>query len=278
MMAVKTWFITGTSRGFGREWAIAALDRGDQVAATARDISSLDDLAAKYGKGILPIRLDVTGRDAVLAAVMQARDYFGRLDVVVNNAGYGQFGMVEEISESEIRAQLETNLLGALWVTQAALPYLREQGSGHILQVSSIGGISAFLNTGAYHASKWALEGLSQSLAQEVAGFGVKVTLIEPSGYATDWAGSSARHATPLPAYDAVREQAAQARARRFSAPGDPAATRDAVLRLVDTPDPPLRLFLGEAPLGIATADYESRLATWREWQPVAAAAQSRGN
>jgi NAD(P)-dependent dehydrogenase (short-subunit alcohol dehydrogenase family) len=118
--------------------------------------------------------------------------------------------------------------------------------------------------------------GLSQSLAQEVAGFGIKVTLIEPSGYVTDWAGSSARHATPLPAYDAVREQAAQARARRFPTPGEPAATRDAVLRLVDTPDPPLRLFLGEAPLGIATADYESRLATWREWQPVAAAAQSR--
>ena len=159
----------------------------------------------------------------------------------------------------------------------AALPYLREQGSGHILQVSSIGGISAFLNTGAYHASKWALEGLSQSLAAEVAGFGVKVTLIEPTGYATDWAGSSAKHATPLPAYEAVREQAAQARARRFPAQGDPAATRDAVLQLVDSPSPPLRLFLGEAPLGIATADCESRLATWREWQPVAAAAQGNG-
>ena len=275
-MAPKTWFITGTSRGFGREWAIAALDRGDQVAATARDLASLDDLVAKYGQAIMPIRLDVTDRVACFAAVRQARERFGRMDVVVNNAGYGQFGMVEEISEAQIRAQLETNLLGALWVTQAALPYLRGQGSGHIVQVSSIGGISAFLNTGAYHASKWALEGLSQSLAQEVAGFGVKVTLIEPSGYATDWAGSSARHATPLPAYDAVRQDAAQARARRFPAPGDPAATRDAVLRLVDTPDPPLRLFLGEAPLRIATADYGSRLATWGQWQPVAAAAQGR--
>ena len=275
-MALKTWFITGTSRGFGREWAIAALDRGDRVAATARDISSLDDLAAKYGDAILPIQLDVTDRDACFAAVRQERDHFGRLDVVVNNAGYGQFGMVEEISEQEIRAQLETNLLGALWVTQAALPYLRGQGSGHIVQVSSIGGISAFLNTGAYHASKWALEGLSQSLAQEVAGFGIKVTLVEPSGYSTDWAGSSARHAAPLASYDAVRQQAVQARARRFTTPGDPAATRDAVLRLVDTENPPLRLFLGEAPLGIATADYESRLATWREWQPVAAAAQAR--
>ena len=276
-MAGKTWFITGTSRGFGREWAIAALDRGDQVAATARNIASLDDLVAKYGEAILPIRLDVTDRDADFAAVKLAHEYFGRLDVVVNNAGYGQFGMVEEISEAEIRAQLETNLLGALWVTQAALPYLREQGSGHIVQVSSIGGISAFMNTGAYHASKWALEGLSQSLAQEVAGFGIKVTLIEPTGYATDWAGSSAKHATPRPAYEEVREQAVQARARRFPAQGDPAATRDAVLQLVDTPNPPLRLFLGEAPLGIAAADYESRLATWREWQPVAAAAQGNG-
>jgi NAD(P)-dependent dehydrogenase (short-subunit alcohol dehydrogenase family) len=276
-MAVKTWFITGTSRGFGREWAIAALDRGDTVVATARDVSSLDDLVATYGEAILPIQLDVTDRDADFAAVRQAHEHFGRLDVVVNNAGYGQFGMVEELCEPEIRAQLETNLLGALWVTQAALPYLREQGSGHILQVSSIGGISAFVNTGAYHASKWALEGLSQSLAQEVAGFGIKVTLIEPSGYSTDWAGPSAKHATVLPAYEPVHEQAVQARAKRFT-PGDPAATRDAVLRLVDSPTPPLRLFLGEAPLGIATADYESRLAAWREWQPVAAAAQGGGN
>jgi NAD(P)-dependent dehydrogenase (short-subunit alcohol dehydrogenase family) len=271
---VKTWFITGTSRGFGREWAIAALDRGDKVAATARGTASLDDLVSKYGEAILPIKLDVTDRAADFAAVRQAHDHFGRLDIVVNNAGYGHFGMVEEISEAEIRAQLETNVLGALWVTQAALPYLRAQGSGHILQVSSIGGISAFMSTGAYHASKWALEGFSQSLSQEVADFGVKVTLIEPAGYSTDWAGSSAQHSTPLPAYDPVREKAAAARKARFTTPGEPSATRDAILTLVDTENPPLRLFLGESPLGIATADYESRLALWREWQPVAAAAQ----
>jgi NAD(P)-dependent dehydrogenase (short-subunit alcohol dehydrogenase family) len=131
----------------------------------------------------------------------------------VNNAGYGQFGMVEEISEAEIRAQLETNVLGAFWVTQAALPFLREQGSGHIIQVSSIGGVSAFMNTGAYHASKWALEGFSQSLSAEVASFGIKVTLVEPTGYSTDWSGSSAKHATPLPAYDQIRDSAAKARA-----------------------------------------------------------------
>jgi NAD(P)-dependent dehydrogenase (short-subunit alcohol dehydrogenase family) len=272
---MKIWFITGTSRGFGREWAIAALDRGDKVAATARDTATLDDLVAKYGDAILPIKLDVTDREADFAAVRQAHDHFGRLDIVVNNAGYGHFGMVEEVSEAEIRAQLETNVLGALWVTQAALPYLRAQGSGHILQVSSIGGISAFLNTGAYHASKWALEGFSQSLSQEVADFGVKVTLIEPSGYSTDWSGSSAQRSTPLPAYDPVREKAAAARKSRFT-PGVPSATREAILTLVDTENPPLRLFLGEAPLGIATADYDSRLAIWREWQPVAAAAQGK--
>jgi NAD(P)-dependent dehydrogenase (short-subunit alcohol dehydrogenase family) len=271
---MKTWFITGTSRGFGREWAIAALDRGDRVAATARDLAALDDLIAKYGDAILPVRLDVTGRDAAFAAVKRAHDHFGWLDIVVNNAGYGQFGMVEEITEAEIRAQLETNVLGALWVTQAALPFLREQGSGHILQVSSIGGVSAFMNTGAYHASKWALEGFSQSLSQEVAGFGVKVTLVEPTGYSTDWAGSSARHATALPAYEGIREQAAAARNARFAKRGEPSATRQAILTLVDSDNPPLRMFLGESPLRVVTADYESRLAAWNEWQPVAAAAQ----
>jgi NAD(P)-dependent dehydrogenase (short-subunit alcohol dehydrogenase family) len=271
---MKTWFITGTSRGFGREWAIAALDRGDKVAATARNVATLDDLVAKYGDAILPIKLDVTDREAAFAAVRQAHERFGRLDVVVNNAGYGHFGMVEEVSEAEIRAQLETNVLGALWVTQAALPILRDQGSGHILQVSSIGGVSAFMNTGAYHASKWALEGFSQSLAQEVAGFGIKVTLIEPSGYSTDWSGSSAKHSTPLPAYDQVREAAARARGQRFTAPGNPVATREAILQIVDSDNPPLRLFLGESPLRIAVADYGSRLSTWGQWQQVAAGAQ----
>jgi NAD(P)-dependent dehydrogenase (short-subunit alcohol dehydrogenase family) len=265
----KTWFITGASRGFGREWTIAALERGDTVAATARDTSTLDDLAAQFGDRLLPLKLDVTDKDAVTAAVKDAHDRFGRLDVVVNNAGYGQFGMVEEISEQEARDQIETNVFGALWVTQAALPYLRAQGSGHILQVSSIGGISAFPNIGMYHASKWALEGMSQALAQEVADFGIKVTLIEPAGYSTDWSGSSARHATADPAYDGVREKAQQLRARRQGTPGDPRATREAVLKVVDAENPPLRIFFGDGPLAIATKDYESRLATWREWEQV---------
>lgn len=273
-MTTRVWFITGTSRGFGREWTIAALERGDSVAATARDTSSLDDLVQQYGDRLLPLKLDVTDRDADFAAVAQAHQQFGRLDIVVNNAGYGQFGMVEELTAQEARAQIETNLFGALWLTQAALPFLRQQGSGHILQISSIGGISAFPNIGMYHASKWALEGISQALAQEVASFGVKITLIEPGGFSTDWGGASAKHTTTLPDYDPVRDEAAKLRAGRTAKSGDPTASSAAVLAIVDAANPPLRVFFGDAPLGIAEKDYESRLATWREWQHVSQLAQ----
>jgi NAD(P)-dependent dehydrogenase (short-subunit alcohol dehydrogenase family) len=272
----KIWFITGASRGFGREWASAALERGDSVAATVRDLSSLDDLTGQYGERLQVLGLDVTDRAAVFAAVAQAHGHFGRLDVVVNNAGYGQFGMIEELGEAEVRAQFETNVYGALWVTQAALPFLREQGAGHLLQVSSIGGISAFAGIGIYNASKWALEGFSQALALEVAPFGIRVTLIEPAAYATDWSGSSAKHAAPLSAYAASRQAAQDARARRVSSPGDPAASSAAIMQIVDAAEPPLRLFLGDGPLAIATQDYESRLATWREWESVAVAAHGK--
>jgi NAD(P)-dependent dehydrogenase (short-subunit alcohol dehydrogenase family) len=273
-MTEKVWFITGASRGFGREWAIAALERGDKVAATARDTATLDDLADTYGDALLALRLDVTDREADFAAVKQAHDRFGRLDVVVNNAGYGQFGFIEELSEAQARDQIETNVFGALWVTQAALPYLRAQRSGHIIQVSSIGGITAFPLVGIYHASKWALEGFSQSLAQEVAPWGIHVTLVEPGGFSTDWAGSSAKHTTPLPDYDEAREAAQRARAARTSKSGDPKASAAAVLKIVDAEKPPLRVFFGELPLTLAKADYESRLRTWEEWQPVAIEAQ----
>src|SRR5271168_945262 len=224
-MAQKTWFITGASRGFGREWSIAALERGDQVVATARHLETLDDLVRDFEGRIFPLALDVTDRAAVFDAVGQGFEHFGQLDVVVNNAGYGQFGMVEELSEQDAREQIETNLFGALWVTQAALPYLREQGSGHIIQVSSIGGVTAFPMVGAYHASKWALEGFSQSLAQEVASFGVHVTLIEPAGFDTDWAGSSSRRADQLPAYAEIHEATEAVRRQRWAAPGDPKAS-----------------------------------------------------
>ncbi|KZF11346.1 MULTISPECIES: SDR family oxidoreductase [unclassified Rhodococcus (in: high G+C Gram-positive bacteria)] len=269
-MAPKTWFITGTSKGFGREWAIAALERGDRVAATARNTDTLKDLVEQYGDAILPIELDVNDRAADFAAVQQAHETFGSLDIVINNTGYGQFGMIEELSEEDARAQIETNVFGALWVTQAALPFMRAQGSGHILQVSSIGGISAFPNVGAYHASKWALEGFSQALAQEVEDFGIHVTLIEPGGFSTDWSGPSAKKSTDIAAYDPVRDKATKLRSARQATPGDPSATRSALLKVVDAEKPPLRVFFGEAPLEIATKDYESRLASWREWQPVA--------
>jgi NAD(P)-dependent dehydrogenase (short-subunit alcohol dehydrogenase family) len=273
-MAAKVWFITGTSRGFGRVWAEAALERGDRVAATARDTGTLEPLVARYGDGVLPLALDVTDRDAGHAAVRAAHDRFGRLDVVVNNAGYGLFGAIEEVGDEQARGQIETNLFGPLWITRAALPILREQRSGHIMQVSSIGGVTAFPGLGMYHASKWALEGFSQSLAAEVAGFGIKVTIIEPGAFGTDWAGPSAVHAERLPAYAEMWEQAMRARAARQTAPGDPDATGPAILELADSEDPPLRVFLGEAGLEMAREEYERRIATWEAWDELSKRAQ----
>ncbi len=275
----KVWFITGTSKGFGRVWAQAALERGDKVAATARDTTTLAPLVEQFGtEAVLPIRLDVTDKAAVDAAIAEAHGYFGRLDVVVNNAGYGLFGMVEEASEAEARAQLETNVFGALWVTQAALPYLREQGRGHILQVSSIGGVNAFPMIGLYHASKWALEGLSQALAAEVKPFGIDVTIIEPAGYDTDWGGPSSVHATPIDAYGEVRERVLAWRQERASIAGDPNATPEAIFAVVDADEPPLRLFLGEVGLPMTRAEYARRIEEWEQWDHVAAAAQGRTN
>lgn len=264
----KVWFITGVSRGFGREWALAALGRGDRVAGTARDLGAVADLVGEYPETFLPLRLDVTDRAGDFAAVERAAGHFGRLDVVVNNAGFAQFGMVEELAEREIRAELETNFFGALWVTQAALPILRAQGSGHIIQVSSLWGIAASPSVGAYNASKWALEGLSEALAAEVADFGIRVTVLEPGTYDTGFTLS--RFATENPAYDRVRTTAADS-GQSF---GKPSATRSALLTLVDSDKPPLRLLLGDTALRIVTEEYESRLALWREWESVSAAAQ----
>jgi len=271
-MASKVWFITGTSKGFGRVWAEAALARGDRVAATARDVSTLAGLSERYGDNVAALALDVTDKAAVGDAIGEAHARFGRLDVVVNNAGYGLFGTIEEVSESEARAQLETNLFGALWVTQAALPIMRAQRSGHIIQVSSIGGVNAFPTVGLYHASKWGLEGFSQSLASEVAGFGIKVTIVEPGGYATEWGGASAKRATEMPEYDGAR--AAIAAFRGKSVPGDPDATGAAILKVVDAEDPPLRIFFGSTGLPMTRAEYARRIATWEKWNDVSVAAQ----
>jgi NAD(P)-dependent dehydrogenase (short-subunit alcohol dehydrogenase family) len=273
-MANKTWFITGTSRGFGREWAAAALERGDRVAGTARDPSTLDDLAKDYPGTLLPMALDVTDRDAVFASVGQAHEHFGGLDIVVNNAGYGHFGAVEELNEQDARDQIETNLFGALWVTQAALPFLREQRSGWIVQVSSIGGLAAFPLTGIYHASKWALEGFSETLRQEVEPFGIRVLMVEPSGFRTDWAGSSMDRAEPLDAYQAV-EAIAQRRSfqqeeNNGSQPGNPDLAAQALLATLDREDPPFRLLLGNVAYDVAVDRYESRLQEFRAGERVA--------
>ncbi|GIH52648.1 NADP-dependent 3-hydroxy acid dehydrogenase YdfG [Microbispora rosea] len=266
-----TWFVTGASRGFGNVWTRAALRRGDRVVATARDVAALKPLADEFGDAILPLTLDVTDREAAFAAVDRGAERFGGIDVVVNNAGYGLFGAVEEVTEAQARAQLETNLLGALWVTQAVLPGMRERGRGHILQVSSIGGVAAFPMLGLYNASKWGLEAFSESLAQEVAPYGIKVTIIEPGPYGTDWSGSSSVHAEPHPAYEHVRE------ARRAAAAGrepiGPEVTAEAVLSVVDAERPPLRLFLGSYCLPIAERAYAGRLDTWREWRALSESA-----
>ncbi len=259
-----TWFITGTSRGFGREWAEAALDRGDHVAATARNVGDLQGLVGRYGGAVLPLSLDVTDRAAAFATVGQAAEHFGSLDVVVNNAGYGQFGMVEELTEDDVREQLETNFFGALWVTQAALPVMRAQGHGRIIQVTSEGGVRAFPQFGAYHASKWALEGLSDSLAQEVEAFGIHVTCVEPGPYDTEWGSVGLRRSGELPAYRAMRDGIDRSAWRR----GVPGATRSAIMKVVDAEHPPRRVLFGRS-LEPLTAEYQQRLATWAEWEPV---------
>jgi len=273
-MTGKVWLITGASRGLGYQWAVGALERGDSIAATARDVSALTTLRDTYGDAVAPIQLDVTDRDACFAAVNAAHDRFGRLDIIVNNAGYGQYGFVEELSETEARTQIDTNLFGPLWITQAALPYLRAQRRGHIIQVSSIGGVTAFANLGIYHASKWALEGMSQALAAEVAQFGVHVTIVEPGGYDTDWL-AAAPYAEPLDGYNPQRERFEVARAQRRADLGDPKAARAAILEIVDATDPPLRVFFGKDAFSVARADYDRRLAEWERWQPLAERAHS---
>lgn len=266
----KTWFITGANRGFGREFARAALARGDRVAATSRNLDGLTDLAEDFGDALLPLELDVTDRNGVNAAVGAAVDHFGRVDVVVNNAGYGLFGMVEEITEQQLRDQLEVNLFGVLYVTQAFLPVLRGQGGGHIIQISTIGGITTFPNLGGYHASKWAVEGMTEALAQEVADFGIKVTLVEPGAFKTDWSGNSAVRAAGQQQYDSVRARMAE-RSKKLPANfnGNPAGVGPAILEIVDADDPPLRVLFGLMPTVVVPGVYEQRLKLWKQWESV---------
>lgn len=258
----KAWFVTGAGRGLGRAIAVAALRRGDRVAATARDPRALDPLVAEFGGAVVPLRLDVTHADEARSAVAEAHARFGRLDVVVNNAGYGLFGYVEELDPQQLRDQLDVNLFGALHVTRAALPYLREQRSGHVVQVSSSSGVAAWPGLGGYHASKWALEGLSEALAQEVARFGIAVTLVEPGPVATQWRGESAVRAHELPAYDDAR-----AAAWHPAGASTPEAVAGVVLAVVDLDEPPLRILVGDLAADAVIPMTQARLDAWRQWE-----------
>lgn len=267
----KTILITGASRGFGRIWAEAFLKRGDNVIATARNIESLNDLVTSYGSSILPLQLDVTNRTQSFEVINKAHQHFGQLDVVINNAGYGLFGTIEEASEQEARDQFEANVFGTLWVSQAAIPLMRTQGNGHIIQVSSVLGIAAIPNLGLYNASKWAVEAISESMAAEIKGFGIHTTLVEPIGYSTDWAGPSAVHSTTIPAYDELRAVVyEQLQNMPF---GNPDATAEAILKVVDAENPPLRVFLGKTALPWVNQVYSDRLAQWEQWNDVSVAA-----
>jgi NAD(P)-dependent dehydrogenase (short-subunit alcohol dehydrogenase family) len=266
----KTWFITGASRGFGRIWAEAALQRGDRVTVTARKLADVADFADRFGDAALPLALDVTDSAQVEQAVQQAYAHFGRLDVLVNNAGVSLFAATEEASDEQIRGLFDANYFGMVRVLRAALPLLRKQGSGHILGVSSGLGITALPLIGFYCATKWAVEALHESLAQEVRAFGWSVTIVEPGAYATDF-GKSAQIADVLEPYAEFRRQflGHLADVER----GDPEATVDAILKLVDTENPPLRLGLGTSILPRARAAFAERLQTWEAWEDVSNAA-----
>lgn len=267
----KTILITGASRGFGRIWAESFLKRGDNVIATARNIESLNGLAEVYGNSVLTLQLDVTNRAQVFDVIIKAHAHFGVLDVVINNAGYGLFGTIEEATEQEAREQFEANVFGTLWVSQAAIPLMRNQGHGHIIQVSSVLGIASIPNLGLYNASKWAVEAISESMAGEIKAFGIHTTLVEPIGYSTDWSGDSAVHSEPIDAYDGLRTVVYE---EMKNMPfGNPDATGPAILKVVDAKVPPLRIFFGKTALPWIKQVYADRLTQWEEWNDVSVAA-----
>src|SRR3984957_16552542 len=266
----KTWFITGASRGFGRIWAEAALQRGDKVTATARRLEDIVDFKERFGDAVLPMALDVTKSEQVSQVVQQAFKHFGSLDVLVNNAGTSLFAATEEASDEQIRDLFDANYVGMVRVLRAALPLLRKQGSGHILGVSSGLGITALPMIGFYCATKWAVEALHEALAQEVMAFGLKATLVEPGAYATDF-GKSSQIADALEPYAGFRKQFLTHLANVER--GDPEATAEAILKLVDAENPPLRFGLGTSILPRARAAYAERLETWEAWEDVSNAA-----
>jgi NADP-dependent 3-hydroxy acid dehydrogenase YdfG len=270
----KVWFITGASRGFGRVWAEAALERGDKVAATARNTDSLAALTKKYGDNVLPLELDVTKPGQAATAVAQAQANFGQLDIVLNNAGYSLVGTIEEASAEEVKAMYETNVFGALAVIQAALPLLRKQGGGHILGTSSNLGHVTMPVIGYYCSTKWAFEAIHESLAAEVKGFGIKVTIIEPGAYATEFGSQdSLKFAAGMDIYSDFKTQFF-GRLKDLER-GDPNATPQALFQIVDAENPPLRFNLGSHNLPWVRAAYEERLALWEKWDAVSSSAQA---
>lgn len=267
----KVFLVTGSSRGLGRQIAEKVLAAGHRLVATARRPEQLADLVERYGDQVRAVALDVTDPAAARAAVAAAVDAFGRLDVVVNNAGYANVASVEDITDADFREQLDTNLLGVVNVTKAALPVLREQGAGHVIQVSSVGGRMTTPGMSAYQAAKFAVGGFSEVLAQEVAPLGIKVTVLEPGGMRTDWAGSSMTIHPVSPAYEQTVGQV-NARLRSSlvtSAAGDPAKVADVVLTVADLPEPPVRLLLGSDAYGYATRLGRRRAEADEQWRDL---------
>ncbi|WP_223600962.1 SDR family NAD(P)-dependent oxidoreductase [Chryseobacterium sp. GVT01B] len=260
----KTVLITGASKGFGKAWAEAFLAKGYNVAATARNVETLNDLKEKYGDSVLPLTLDVDKREESLAVAQKVQQHFGSIDILINNAGYALTGAIEETNEQEARAQFETNFFGTLWLTQAVLPIMRDQKSGHIIQVSSILGLATLPTMGLYNASKFALEGLSETLATEVKEFGIHVTLVEPNGYASNiWHTGINTQSNPV--YDGLKKAFSEAE----TSFGSVEATAPALIKLAETENPPLRLLLGKVALPFVKQNYEQRLKVWEEWNEV---------
>ncbi|WIL38673.1 SDR family oxidoreductase [Kurthia sp. YJT4] len=268
----RVWFITGASSGLGYEFTKKALESGEKVVGVARNIEKLNELKCQFEGMLLPLSLDVTDRSAVSTTVETAIKHFGRLDIVINNAGNMVMGMIEEFSEDEVRSQMETNFYGAIWICQAAMPYLRTQGSGHIIQISSIGGLITGPMSGIYSASKFALEGFSEALAQEAAHFGVKVSIVEPGGYWTNLYLKMS-FTTQNKEYDSLREKLAQQNSTE-SVDSDPKLAAEAIMKLVNSENPPLRLILGSLVYDLAVENAEKRISTWKEWESVSRSAE----
>ncbi len=269
----KVWFITGASRGLGRIWTEAALERGDKVAATARSLSSITALNNKYGSQVLTLELDVNNPDQVKDAINNAHAHFGRLDIVLNNAGCPVISTIEEANPEDIRALYETNVIGPVTVIQAALPLLRKQGYGHILGTSSSLGHLSMPILGFYCSSKWAFEAIYESLAAEVAQFGINITIIEPGAYATEFGmGEVSNIFSGMDVYKDFKEKFMEG--MKDMERGNPAATPQAIFKIVDAENPPLRFNLGSYNLPDLKAAYANRIATWEAWDAISRSAQ----